>query len=65
MAAEDDLDCRKASRLLSLACERPLEGQELRALKVHLDACLMCRNFEQQLGFLRKAARAYRGDDGK
>lgn len=62
MAAEDDADCRQASRLLSLACERPLEEPELRALRHHLDACLMCRNFEKQLGFLRKAARTYGGD---
>jgi hypothetical protein len=59
MAADDDVDCRKASRLLSLACERPLGSPELRALRRHLDACLMCRNFEKQLDFMRKAARAY------
>ena len=59
MAADDEVNCRKASRLLSLACERPLGAQELRALKRHLDACLMCRNFDKQLGFLRKAARKY------
>ena len=59
MGAEDDVDCRNASRLLSLACERPLEAPELRALRRHLDACLMCRNFDKQLQFLRKAARTY------
>jgi hypothetical protein len=60
MSAEDDLNCRQASRLLSLACERPLAAEELRALKVHLDECLMCTNFEQQLSFLHKAARVFR-----
>lgn len=60
MSAEEDIDCRKASGLLSRACERPLQARELRALKRHLDACLMCRDFEQQLRFLRKAARAFR-----
>lgn len=59
MAADDDVDCREASRLLSRASERPLAAPELRALKRHLDACLMCRNFEKQLAFIRKAARAY------
>lgn len=59
MGADDDVDCRNASRLLSLACERALEAEELRALKRHLDGCLMCRNFEKQLVFMRKAARAY------
>ena len=57
--AASDADCRKASRLLSLACERPLRTVELRALKRHLDECLMCRNFEKQLRFLRRAARDY------
>ena len=60
MSADDDINCRKASSLISRACERPLEAKELRALKRHLDACLMCRNFEQQLRFLGKAARKYR-----
>ena len=56
MDADEDLSCREASRLLSLACERSLEAGEVRALKVHLDKCLMCRNFESQLKFLHKAA---------
>ena len=62
MAADDveDLNCRNASRLLSLACERPLSGDELRALKHHLNECLMCTNFEQQLSFLHKAAEVFR-----
>ena len=41
MDADADLNCRNASRLLSLACERPLEAEELLALKRHLDECLM------------------------
>ena len=60
MDAEDDLNCREASRLLSLACERPLDATELRALKSHLDECLMCTNFETQLKFLHKAAGVFR-----
>ena len=63
MEAEDDLNCRQASRLLSLACERPLAADELRALKMHLDECLMCTNFAQQLKFLHKAASAFRTGD--
>ena len=60
MEIDDDLNCRQASRLLSLACDRPLVAEELRALKIHLDECLMCTNFEQQLRFLHKAASAFR-----
>jgi hypothetical protein len=60
MDADEDLSCRQASRLLSLVCERPLDAAELRALKMHLDECLMCTNFEAQLKFLHKAANAFR-----
>ena len=60
MDADSDLDCRAASLLLSLACERALEAAELRALARHIDECLMCKNFSAQLEFLGKAARAYR-----
>ena len=60
MEADEDLNCRQASRLLSLACERPLEANELRALKMHLDECLMCANFETQLRFLHKASQVFR-----
>ena len=56
----EDLSCRKASLLLSLACERPLVADEVRALKMHLDECLMCTNFEQQLKFLHRCSEAFR-----
>lgn len=59
MAPEDDVNCRQASRLLSLAGERALTGRELRALRLHLDECLMCANFESQLRFLHEAAKRY------
>ena len=61
----EDLNCRRASFLLSLACERPLSAHEVRALKVHLDECLMCTNFEAQLKFLHKASGMFRdGEKG-
>ena len=59
-AEVEDLNCRKASGLLSLSCERPLSPDELRALKMHLDECLMCVNFEQQLRFLHRCAEVFR-----
>lgn len=55
-----ELDCREASRLLSMACERALSGAELQALRRHLALCGMCRNFEAQLEFLHKAAERMR-----
>ena len=60
MDADEDLNCRQVSRLLSLACERALDADELRALRVHLDECLMCKNFEAQLRFMLQAASAFR-----
>lgn len=55
-----EVSCREASRLLSLACERSLTGEELESLRHHLDRCLMCRNFEGQLRFLQEASRRFR-----
>ena len=60
MEADDDLDCRRASRLLSLAGERPLTAQERAALRRHIEECFMCANFERQLRFLQEAAQRYR-----
>ena len=59
----DDVNCRAASRLLSVAYERRLNPDELAALQRHLDKCLMCRNFDSQLRFLHNASKAYRTKD--
>ncbi len=57
-------NCREASRLLSVACERALQADENELLQYHLGRCLMCRNFDAQLRFLRNAAVRFRsGDD--
>jgi hypothetical protein len=53
----EDVDCRAASRLLSQARDRALLPAELTALRRHLDICSMCRTFDAQLDFLRRAAR--------
>ena len=58
--SDAELNCREASRLLSLACERSLDAGELKLLAQHIDECLMCQNFSAQLDFMRKAASAYR-----
>lgn len=54
------VNCREASRLLSVACERALDSGESEALQYHLGRCLMCRNFEAQLKFLHAAATRFR-----
>ena len=53
------VNCREASRLLSVAGERELDAGESEALQYHLGRCLMCRNFESQLRFLRTAGRKF------
>lgn len=59
----DDVNCREASRLLSIAYERKLGPQELDALQAHLDQCFMCRNFQSQLNFLHQASERFRTKD--
>jgi len=60
----DAVDCREASRLLSVAYERALSGDESKALTYHLDRCFMCRNFDSQLKFLHKASQRFREAGG-
>ena len=55
-----DLNCRAASKLLSVAYERKLDNDELVALQRHLDDCFMCRNFDSQLKFLHRVSTTYR-----
>lgn len=54
------LNCREAARLVSLALDRPLSTEEGRELEFHLVRCLACRNFGEQLSFLRTAAGRFR-----
>ena len=58
------VDCREASRLLSVAHERALSTDETDSLQYHLGRCLMCRNFDAQLKFLRTAAGRFRSGGG-
>lgn len=51
------ISCQKASRLMSLAQDRPLSTGELVKLRVHLALCGHCRNFNQHLKMIRLAAR--------
>ncbi len=53
------LNCRKATRLLSEAQERPLKLGEKLSLKMHVLMCSGCRNFGEQIKVLRRIARAY------
>ena len=54
-----EINCREASRLLSLSLDRELTSEERERLDHHLPLCTACRNFKVQVGFLRGAARRY------
>ena len=60
----ESVDCRAASRLLSIAYDRKLSAVESESLTYHLDRCLMCRNFDSQLKFLHRASEKYRSGNG-
>lgn len=51
------LVCRDAARLISDACQRPLNWRERIALRLHLVACDACRNFKRQMHLVTEAAR--------
>ncbi len=58
------LTCHDVTRLVSESQDRDLSLSEKVSLKVHLWVCTGCKNFSQQIPFLRKAMRAYaRGED--
>lgn len=56
------LSCQEAARLMSHQQDRVLSDSETEELKDHLFVCLSCRNFDAQLGFLRRLASRYGGD---
>ena len=60
----EEVDCREASRLLSIAYDRKLSADESQSLTYHLDRCFMCRNFDSQLKFLHKASERFRSGSG-
>lgn len=53
------LNCKATTRLVSEAQERQLSLREKMGLKVHLMMCSGCRNFSQQIPFLRQTMRAF------
>ncbi len=57
------LNCKQTSELLSQGQDRPLTTFESMRLRLHLLLCAGCRNFNQQLEFMRAALRHYRDRD--
>ena len=53
------LSCKDATRLMSEAQDRKLGLAERLRLDMHLAMCKGCRNFNEQMAFLRRACRAW------
>lgn len=53
------LSCKEVTHLLSEAQDRKLSLPERAHLELHLAMCNGCRNFKQQMLFLRKACKRY------
>ena len=51
------LNCKQTTELLSQSLDRPSTFRERLAMRMHLLVCHGCRNFKQQLAFIRRAAR--------
>jgi len=49
------LTCRQVSELVSHAQDRQLGWLERWRMQVHLRVCEGCRNFQSQIGFIRRA----------
>jgi hypothetical protein len=54
--AELSPSCREASRLQSLALDRPLSWRQRTGLRIHLVLCKWCRRYGKQLRFLRSSS---------
>ncbi len=53
------MNCDRATRLMSESQDRPLTTGERTMLEVHTWTCVGCRNYRQQIGFLRQAMQAF------
>ncbi|MBK5966699.1 hypothetical protein CCR95_22125 [Thiocystis minor] len=51
------MNCKQATRLMSENLDRPLRWRERIALRLHLLMCGGCRNFKDQIAFLRTTIR--------
>ncbi len=55
------MNCNDATRALSAAQEQTLAPGERTSLQSHLAICPLCRDFGEQVSFLRQSMRAYAG----
>lgn len=61
------LSCKEATQLMSQKMDGKLSAMNRLSLGFHLLMCKGCRNFDEQIHFLRKAAKriAGNGDDSE
>ncbi len=58
------LNCKEATKLMTLGMDRKLgTGQKL-SLRFHLMMCGGCRNFSKQMDFLRQGVRKFTERNG-
>lgn len=55
--------CKDISELLSESMDRHLTWRERWAVRMHIFMCRSCQRFQQQIGFLGKAASRYKPKD--
>jgi len=53
------LSCKDATKLMSQSQDRKLSLMERISLRLHLMMCSGCRNFNEQMAFLRHASRRF------
>lgn len=60
---QDDLDCKAVSRLISDGQDNLMSPPDRARLRLHFVVCEACRNFDQQMQFLRRALRRMGRDE--
>jgi hypothetical protein len=54
------LNCKESTHLISEAEDRSLKMKETLALEMHVLICKGCRNYRDQMTFLRRACEGYK-----
>ena len=55
------LSCKETPQLVSRSLDARLSWSQRMAVRLHLLMCGACRRFVEQMGVIRRAARAYPG----
>lgn len=63
MTAQEELNCKQVSRILSDGLDRDLPPGERARLRLHLAICAACREVEQQMNFLRRVLKRIGPDE--